>query len=179
MNEKPAPRLLLILPIVLMVTLGVFYAYGLTFDPNKSQSRLIGKALPIVTLPALSDTQKEISSLHFKTPAIINIWASWCSACRAEHELLMEIAAQHRFFVYGVDYQDDIENARTYLKAQGNPFNDIMFDGAMNAAQPFDVLSVPQTYLIDQHGIVRARYVGKLTKEVWQMLQATLNQPEN
>ena len=179
MNEKPAPRLLLILPIVLMVTLGVFYAYGLTFDPNKSQSRLMGKPLPIVTLPALSDTQKEISSLHFKTPAIINIWASWCSACRAEQELLMEIAAQHRFFVYGVDYQDDIENARAYLKAQGNPFNEIMFDGAMSAAQPFDVLSVPQTYLIDQHGIVRARYVGKLTKEVWQMLQATLNQPEN
>jgi cytochrome c biogenesis protein CcmG/thiol:disulfide interchange protein DsbE len=132
-----------------------------------------------VTLPALSDTQKEISSLYFKTPAIINIWASWCSACRAEHELLMEIAAQHRFFVYGVDYQDDLGNARAYLKAQGNPFDDIMFDGAMASAQPFDVLSLPQTYLIDQNGIVRARHVGKLTKEVWEMLKATLNQREN
>ncbi len=179
MSEKPAPRLLLILPIVLMVTLGVFYAYGLTFDPNKSPSRLIGKALPNVTLPALHDTQKEISSLHFKKPAIITIWASWCSACRAEHELLMDIAAQHRFFVYGVDYQDDLENARAYLKAQGDPFDGVMFDGAMSSAQPFDVLSLPQTYLIDQNGIVRARYVGTLTKEVWQMLQATLNSPEN
>ncbi|MEN9897155.1 MAG: thiol:disulfide interchange protein DsbE [Pseudomonadota bacterium] len=179
MNNQPAPRLLLILPIVLMVTLGVFYAYGLTFDPNKSQSRLIGKAFPIVTLPALSDTQKDVSSLYFKTPAIINIWASWCSACRAEHELLMEIAAQHHFFVYGVDYQDDLGNARAYLKAQGNPFDDIMFDGAMASAQPFDVLSLPQTYLIDQNGIVRARHVGKLTKEVWEMLKATLNQREN
>lgn len=179
MNNQPAPRLLLILPIVLMVTLGVFYAYGLTFDPNKSQSRLIGKAFPIVTLSALSDTQKDVSSLYFKTPAIINIWASWCSACRAEHELLMEIAAQHHFFVYGVDYQDDLGNARAYLKAQGNPFDDIMFDGAMASAQPFDVLSLPQTYLIDQNGIVRARHVGKLTKEVWEMLKATLNQREN
>ena len=91
----------------------------------------------------------------------------------------MEIAAQHRFFVYGVDYQDDLGNARAYLKAQGNPFDDIMFDGAMASAQPFDVLSLPQTYLIDQNGIVRARHVGKLTKEVWEMLKATLNQREN
>jgi cytochrome c biogenesis protein CcmG/thiol:disulfide interchange protein DsbE len=91
----------------------------------------------------------------------------------------MDIAEQHRFFVYGVDYQDDLDNARGYLKAQGNPFDDIMFDGAMSAAQPFDVLSLPQTYLIDQNGIVRARHVGKLTKEVWQMLQATLNSLEN
>ena len=172
MNNKPAPRLLLILPSVLMVTLGVFYAYGLTFDPNKSQSRLIGKAFPIVTLPALSDTQKEISSLYFKTPAIINIWASWCSACRAEHEFLMQLSKQG-VTIYGVDYQDDLENARNYLHQKGNPYNAVMFDAEMASAIPFDIQSLPQTYLVDENGVICARHIGTLTPKNLKIMQTS------
>ncbi|HCT99597.1 MAG TPA: DsbE family thiol:disulfide interchange protein [Methylococcaceae bacterium] len=178
-KEKAFPRLLFILPLSLLLVLGVLYGYGLAFDPNKQPSRLIGKTLPLVTLPRLANTQQHISTAHFKTPAVINIWASWCGACRAEHELLMKIAAQQQFFVYGVAYQDDLDNARAYLQAQGNPFVETLFDGAMISAAPFEVLSVPQTYIVDKSGHIRARHIGKLTQEVWQALQATLNQGVN
>lgn len=161
---KPAPKLLLFLPIVLAVVLGSLYFLGLTFDPNKTPSRLIGKKIPIVNLPSLANPQQILSSNDFKTPAIINIWASWCAACREEHELLMKYAEQG-ITIYGVNYQDDLENARTYLKQAGNPFAAVMFDIEMASAIPFDVQSLPQTYLIDNHGVIRARYIGKLLPE--------------
>jgi cytochrome c biogenesis protein CcmG/thiol:disulfide interchange protein DsbE len=159
---KKTPHLLLALPIILIVILGAMYGYGLTYDPNKSPSRLIGKKIPAVNLPTLENTHIILNSADFKTPALINVWASWCAACRAEHELLKQLAEQG-VTIYGVDYQDDLENARTYLKQNGNPFAAIMFDGAMASAMPFDVQSLPQTYLVDKNSIVCARHIGTLT----------------
>ena len=170
---KPEPRLLMALPIILIVLLGGMYGYGLTYDPNKSPSRLIGKKVPVVNLPSLANTEIILNSAEFKTPTIINIWASWCAACRAEHELLMQLAEQG-MTIYGVDYQDDLQNARTYLKQNGNPFSTVMFDSEMTSAMPFDVQSLPQTYLVDKNGIIRARHIGALTPEVWKSMQATL-----
>ncbi len=172
---KPAPRLLLALPIILIVFLGAMYGYGLTYDPNKSPSRLIGKEIPAVNLPSLANTEIILNSSDFKTPAIINIWASWCSACRAEHELLMQLAKQG-VTIYGVDYQDDLENARAYLKQSGNPFATIMFDGAMASAMPFDVQSLPQTYLVDENGVIRARHIGALTPENLKIMQTSFSE---
>jgi cytochrome c biogenesis protein CcmG/thiol:disulfide interchange protein DsbE len=127
-----------------------------------------------VNLPSLANTEIIWNSADFKTPALINVWASWCAACRAEHELLKQLAEQG-VTIYGVDYQDDLENAKTYLKQQGNPFATIMFDGAMTSAMPFDVQSLPQTYLVDKNGMIRARHIGALTPEVWQKMQQNFN----
>jgi cytochrome c biogenesis protein CcmG/thiol:disulfide interchange protein DsbE len=167
---KPAPRLLLALPIILAILLGLMYGYGLTYDPNKSPSRLIGKKIPAINLPSFANTEIILNSADFKAPALINVWASWCAACRAEHELLKRLAEQG-VTIYGVNYQDDLENAKTYLKQQGNPFATIMFDGEMASGMPFDVQSLPQTYLVDKNGIIRARHIGALTLENLKILQ--------
>ncbi len=171
---KPAPRLLLALPIILAILLGLMYGYGLTYDPNKSPSRLIGKKVPIVNLPSLTNTEIILNSADFKKPVLINIWASWCAACRAEHEFLKQLAADG-VTIYGVNYQDDLENARTYLKQSGNPFATIMFDSEMASAMPFDIQSLPQTYLVDEKGVIRARHIGALTPKVWQKMQQNFN----
>ena len=162
---KPTPRLLLALPIILAILLGLMYSYGLTYDPNKSPSHLIGKKIPIVNLPSLANTEIILNSADFKAPAIINIWASWCAACRAEHELLIKLSDQG-VTIYGVAYQDDLENAQTYLKQNGNPFATVMFDIEMASAIPFDVQSLPQTYLVDENSVIRARHIGALTPEI-------------
>ena len=172
---KPEPRLLMALPIMLIVLLGAMYGYGLTYDPNKSPSRLIDKKIPAINLPALENTAIILNSANFKTPALINVWASWCAACRAEHEFLKQLAADG-VTIYGVDYQDDLENARAYLKQNGNPFAAIMFDGAMASAMPLDVQSLPQTYWVDENGIIRARHIGALTPDVWQTMQKNRQQ---
>ncbi|MFI3137852.1 MAG: redoxin family protein, partial [Methylococcaceae bacterium] len=111
---KPEPRLLLALPIILIVLLGAMYAYGLSYNPNQSPSRLIGKKMPSVDLPSLENTEIILHSADFKTPALINVWASWCAPCRSEHQLLKQLAEQG-VTIYGVDYQDDLDNARAYL----------------------------------------------------------------
>jgi cytochrome c biogenesis protein CcmG/thiol:disulfide interchange protein DsbE len=162
---KPAPKLLLFLPIGLAAILGALYFLGLTFDPNKKPSRLVGKKIPVVNLPSLANTEIILNSTDFQAPAIMNLWASWCAACRDEHEFLKQLQAKG-ITIYGVNYQDDLENARTYLKQNGNPFSAVMFDIEMASAIPFDVQSLPQTYLLDKNGVIYARYIGKLSNEI-------------
>lgn len=162
---KSAPRLLLALPIILAILLGLMYGYGLTYDPNKSPSRLIGKKIPVVNLPSLANTEIILNSADFKAPAIINIWASWCAACRAEHELLIQLAEQG-VTLYGVDYQDDLQNARAYLKQVGNPFATILFDSEMASAIALDIQSLPQTYFVNENGVIYARHIGALQPEI-------------
>jgi len=162
---KPAPRLLLALPIILVILLGLMYGYGLMYDPNQSPSRLIDKKIPVVNLPSLANTDIVLNSADFKAPAILNIWASWCAACREEHELLLQLAGQG-VTIYGVNYQDDLENARLYLKQNGNPFSLVMFDLEMTSAISLDVQSLPQSYFINENVIIYARHIGKLTREI-------------
>ena len=169
---KPEPRLLLALPIILISLLGVMYVYGLTYDPNKSPSRLIGKKIPVVNLTSLTNTEIILNTAEFKYPALINVWASWCAACRAEHEFLMQLSKQG-VTIYGVDYQDDLENARNYLHQKGNPYNAVMFDAEMASAIPFDIQSLPQTYLVDENGVICARHIGTLTPKNLKIMQTS------
>jgi cytochrome c biogenesis protein CcmG, thiol:disulfide interchange protein DsbE len=172
---KRVPTLLLALPLVLFVILGWLYIYGLTYDPNQSASRLINKVVPPIKLPSLFNTDTLLESSAIKGPAIINVWASWCGACRAEHAELKRIAEEEHINLYGVDYQDDAEIARTWLKQNGNPFVWIMFDGAAAAGLPLDIFSLPQTYVIDAQGVIRARHIGALTKVIWQDMKKQIH----
>jgi cytochrome c biogenesis protein CcmG/thiol:disulfide interchange protein DsbE len=173
-TTKRLPKLLLTLPVVLFIVLGLLYFYGLTYDPNKSASRLINKAIPTLRLPSLFSSDMMLESSAIKGPAIINIWASWCGACRAEHDELKRIAEEENIKIYGIDYQDDAEIARTWLKKSGNPFEWIMFDGAAAAGLPLDIFSLPQTYAVDANGVIRARHIGALTTAVWNNMKTQL-----
>lgn len=171
---KPFPKLLMALPVALAVCILWLYFRGLTFDPNELNSRLLGRPLPEFSAPALHDREFILKSQSIKGPALINIWASWCGACQEEHAELMRIAKEESIPIYGVDYQDEVEAAISWLDANGNPFTWTMFDGAAVLGLPLDVFSLPQTYLIDSKGVVRARHIGKLTAEIWSAMRAQL-----
>ena len=172
---KPFPKLLMALPIVLAVCILLLYFRGLTFDPNELNSRLMGRPLPEFSAPALHDRELILKSQSIKGPALINIWASWCGACQEEHAELMRIAKEESMHIYGVAYQDEVNAAIGWLDANGNPFVWTMFDGGAVLGQPLDIFSLPQTYLIDSQGVIRARHIGKLTNEVWVAMQARLH----
>ncbi len=174
-QNKPFPKLLIALPILLAAVVLLLYFYGLTFDPNTLRSRLLGHALPEFTAPALQDRTFILNSKTIKGPALINVWASWCGACMEEHAELMRISKEESVNLYGVAYQDEAEAAISWLNAHGNPFKWTMFDGAATLGLPLDVFSLPQTYLIDEEGVVRARHIGRLTQEIWLSMHATLN----
>lgn len=177
MSAKPLPRLLLMLPLLLGAALALLYWRGLTFDVNGSPSRLLGKAVPAFDLPSLLDGRARLSSKDVKGPALINIWATWCAACRNEHAKLIEIAGQG-MAIYGVDYQDDADRARDWLGQQGNPFVWTMFDGASAASLALDIFSLPQTYAIDANGIIRYRHIGEVTEEVWRAMRQAVERSE-
>ncbi len=174
MPPKPLPRLLLMLPLLLSAVLALLYWRGLTFDANASPNRLLGKAVPALSLPSLHDGGRLLQTGDIKGPALINIWAAWCTACRNEHKQLLEIARQYGVAIYGVDYQDDAEVAKDWLRQQGNPFTWVMFDGATAAGLPLDVFSLPQTYAVDANGIIRARHIGELNETVWRALREAM-----
>ncbi|MEQ1528571.1 MAG: DsbE family thiol:disulfide interchange protein [Methylococcales bacterium] len=173
-QSKSAPKLLLSLPVLLCAILVLLYFHGLTFDPNKTASRLVDKPVPLFNLPSLFEDGKLLQSEQIKGPAIINVWAAWCGACRAEHAQLLRIGREEGIPIYGVDYQDDAETARIWLKQSGNPFTWVMFDGASAVAHSLDVFSLPQTYAVDAKGVVRARHIGSLTPEIWQTMREAI-----
>jgi cytochrome c biogenesis protein CcmG/thiol:disulfide interchange protein DsbE len=173
-QPKPLPRLLLFLPLLLSAVLALLYWRGLTFDANRSPNRLLGKPLPSLSLPSLDDGSRILQTVDIKGPALINVWASWCGACRNEHQQLLEISRQYGVAIYGVDYQDEAATAKAWLRQQGNPFVWVMFDGAMAAGLPLDVFSLPQTYAIDANGIIRARHIGEVNETVWQSLREAM-----
>lgn len=173
-QSKPLPRLLLMLPLLLGAALALLFWRGLTFDANQSPNRLLGKPLPALSLPSLFDGGRLLHTTDIKGPALINVWAAWCSACRNEHAQLLDISRQYGVAIYGVDYQDSAEAAKDWLQQHGNPFTWVMFDGASAAALPLDVFSVPQTYAVDADGIIRARHIGEINATVWREMQAAI-----
>jgi cytochrome c biogenesis protein CcmG, thiol:disulfide interchange protein DsbE len=173
-QDKPLPKLLLALPVILAISILLLYMRGLTFNPNELKSRLLGKELPVFSAPALHNRGVILSSEDIKGPALINVWASWCSACKEEHAEFMRIAKEESINVYGVAYQDEVNSALQWLEKNGDPFVWVMFDGAAELGLPLDVFSLPQTYLIDSKGVVRSRQIGKLTHSVWQSMRETI-----
>lgn len=173
-QSKPLPRLLLMLPLLLGALLALLFWRGLTFDANQSPNLLLGKPLPALSLPSLFDDGRLLHTSDIKGPALINVWAAWCTACRNEHAQLLEISRQYGVAIYGVDYQDNAGAAKDWLKQQGNPFAWVMFDGASVTALPLDVFSLPQTYAVDADGIIRVRHIGEINPSTWRAMWAAI-----
>lgn len=158
-----------ILPLALFLVLALLLWRGLAQDPGRLPSALVGKPVPAFSLTTLQDPEKELSeqSLHGKI-ALLNVWASWCYACALEHPLLMKLAQSKRVAVYGLNYRDERAQAKNWLQQHGDPFALTFFDGAGRVAIEWGVYGTPETYLIDQKGIIRYRHVGLLDARTWE-----------
>ena len=97
---------------------------------------------------------------------VINVWASWCSACREEHPVLVELAKSNQAPVIGLDYKDKREDALVMLQRQGDPYVLSAFDGNGRVGIDYGVYGVPETYIIDQAGIIRFKHIGPITMQV-------------
>ena len=100
--------------------------------------------------------------------SLLNVWASWCPACRDEHPILVDLARQYKIPIYGLDYKDDRIEAKKWLEAYGNPFHAIGFDKTGRVAIDWGIYGAPETFLIDKNGIVIHKHIAPLTREIWQ-----------
>lgn len=161
-------RLLLFIPVILAVVLGVVLFAGIGKDPSHLESALIGKPVPAFSLAELQNPEKQHDNQVLKGRVqLLNVWATWCPTCRAEHGTLLKLARDEGIPIIGLDYKDQRQDALEWLQELGNPYELTLSDPDGKFGFDLGVYGAPETYIIDQKGIVRFRHVGEVTPEVW------------
>jgi len=154
------------IPIGLFIILGLLLGYGLKLDPRKIPSPLIGKPLPSYTLPTVADAGRSVSLESLRGRAyLLNVWASWCVACRQEHAILNELARRKTVPIIGLNYKDQRADAVRWLASLGNPYETSLSDLDGRLGIELGVYGVPETFLIDAQGIIRHKFIGPLGVE--------------
>ena len=161
-------KILNLLPLIAFVVLVVVLYSFLTQDNDQLESVLVDKSVPEFTLPDLEHSEIIISKSSInKLPALINVWATWCVACKVEHPFLMKLKEESVLTVYGLNYKDNRSKAIKLLEIEGNPFELSIFDQQGKLAIDLGVYGAPETFFVDKEGIIRERHVGVLTTKVW------------
>jgi cytochrome c biogenesis protein CcmG/thiol:disulfide interchange protein DsbE len=159
-----------IVPLIAFVVLAGVLAYGVKRAPEKHfiASVMIGKPVPEFTLPSLTEPGKMVTSkeLHGK-PYVINVWGTWCYACRQEHSALMAIQQLGQVPIVGVDWRDVDEDALAWLAQLGNPYSHVAIDKHGRLAIDLGVYGAPETFLIDANGTIVHKHTGPLSVEIF------------
>lgn len=157
-----------LIPLVIFGVLVVFLAIGLGRDPHEVPSPLINKAAPSFKLAQLKDPSKSFSAEEMRGRVwLLNVWASWCITCRDEHPLLIEYARGGAVPIYGLNYKDRPEDALAWLHELGDPYVLSVSDLDGKVGIDYGVYGAPETYLIDQRGVIRFKQIGPVTPDIW------------
>ncbi len=160
-------RLWFLIPLAAFLALAVMLSVGLRLDPREVPSPLIDKPAPAFRLARLDDATQMIGRDDLRGKVwLLNVWASWCVACREEHPVLVDFAASKRVPIYGLDYKDQRVDALAWLARFGNPYQQSLADVDGRVGIDFGVYGVPETFVIDKGGVIRLKHIGPLTPEV-------------
>jgi cytochrome c biogenesis protein CcmG/thiol:disulfide interchange protein DsbE len=166
-------RVVVALPLLVFIALAalLFFRLG-SGDPSRLPSALIGKPAPSLSLSALDGLMRDGAPVPGLDPSkfkgqitLVNVWASWCLPCHAEHPQLMRLAADRRLQLVGINYKDAAENARRFLGRYGNPFSAVGVDQNGRSAIEWGVYGVPELFLIGRDGRIAYKQVGPITDE--------------
>lgn len=156
-----------LIPLLIFMVLLGFLGVGLSLKPREIPSPLINKPAPDFSLPTLDAPELKMSTQDLRGKVwILNVWASWCVACRIEHPLLVEFAKTGAAPVYGLNYKDKRDDAIRWLGKFGNPYTRSLSDTEGLVGIDFGVYGVPETFVIDKTGVIRMKHIGPLTPEV-------------
>ena len=160
-----------LVPLALFLLLAGFLAYGLKLDPREVPSPLIDKPAPVFSLPQLQSPDTKLSLQDMTGQVwLLNVWASWCVACRQEHPVLVDFASTHVVPIIGLNYKDQSPDALRWLDEFGNPYTTSIVDADGRVGIDFGVYGVPETFLIDKQGVIRYKQIGPVTPDALQNL---------
>lgn len=159
------------MPLILVAALGLLLAAGvwMSRNPNREAlpSPLIGKPAPTFSLPVLHEPGRVVGNADLHgAPYLLNVWGSWCPACRDEHPVLTRFAETKRVRVIGFNWKDETGDALGWLEQYGNPYWLVLTDYEGKSAIDWGIYGAPETFLVDAAGTVRWKFVGPLTDEV-------------
>ncbi|OHC75313.1 MAG: thiol:disulfide interchange protein [Rhodospirillales bacterium RIFCSPLOWO2_12_FULL_58_28] len=162
-------RLMFMLPLLVFMVLSIYFAVGLTKDPSKLPSMLINQPIPEFALGPIKGRDKGLSDKDLKGEVtLVNFWGSWCVACKYEHPFLMKLKKEGLVPIHGVDWREvKPDDGPDWLKEHGDPYTLIGDDPKSKAAIAFGVYGAPETFVIDAAGAIRYKYVGPMSREVW------------
>jgi len=156
-----------IIPLGVFFVLVFFLWKGLALDPREVPSPLIGKPAPDFALTRLDDASTTIRRDDMLGKVwMLNVWASWCVACREEHPLLVEFSKRKVVPIIGLNYKDQRPDGMGWLSQFGNPYDASIFDQNGRVGINFGVYGVPETFIIDKRGVIRMKHIGPLTPDV-------------
>jgi len=155
------------IPLILFLLLAAFLAFGLKLDPREVPSPLIDKSAPAFRLARLDTPEAAFGLEEMRGQVwLLNVWASWCVACRQEHPLLVEMARRKIVPIIGLNYKDERADAQRWLKQYGDPYSVSVMDGDGRVGIDYGVYGVPETFLIDKAGVIRYKQIGPVTEQV-------------
>lgn len=167
MNKK------LFLPFILFFGLIIAFVVQLNWnanghDPKALESALVGKTVPDFELESVLNAEQKLDASVLKTgsPRLLNVWATWCPTCYAEHQYLTELAKQGVEIV-GIDYKDEREKALRFLAANGDPYQAIIYDPKGSLGLDLGVYGAPETFIVDGNGKIHYRHAGDVNAKVW------------
>ena len=175
-TEKPVTarrrRLLVLLPLLAFLALAALFLFRLgAGDPSKLPSALIGRPVPATDLPPVAGLLRDgapvsgLVSADFKgAVSLVNVWASWCVPCHDEAPLLMQMSADKRIRLVGINYKDKPENARRFIGRYGNPFAAVGADANGRASIDWGVYGVPETFVVGRDGRIAYKLIGEITE---------------
>ena len=157
------------LPLVVFASLIIVLFSFLSDKDGQLETALIDSSFPDFNLGSLSDESRVLTKQDIiKLPALINVWATWCIACRVEHPFLMKLKEESRLTIYGLNYKDNKLKALDLLERDGNPFEFSIYDFEGRLAIDLGVYGAPETFFIDKNGLIRERHVGVIDEKVWE-----------
>jgi len=160
-------RFKLFIPLIIFVILAVFFWKGLSLDPSAMPSALIDDPVPNFELPTVKDESTLVTQDVFKGQvSLLNVWATWCISCRVEHPYLNKLSGEG-VAIYGVNYKDDTIAAQKWLQEFHDPYQLSVVDADGRLGIDLGVFGAPETYLIDQRGVIRYKHVGVVDERVW------------
>ena len=164
-------RVILFVPLAIFIGLGALLYRGMGTDPSLLPSPLIDRPFPPFSLATLDDPEGAVTEAALKGEvALVNVWATWCIACRVEHPWLMKIAEEAGIPIYGVNYKDDRDEALAWLKKFRDPYRFSVYDRDGSLGLDLGVYGAPETFLIDANGVVRYKHVGVIDDRVWKTI---------
>ena len=156
-----------LLPLGIFIVIAVFLGIGLKLDPREVPSPLIDKPAPAFSLPQLQQPALMFSRDDMKGKVwLLNVWASWCVACRDEHPVLVEFARTKAVPIVGLNYKDERVDGMRWLSQFGDPYQLSAFDYDGRTGIDYGVYGVPETFLIDKKGVIRYKRIGVVTPEI-------------
>lgn len=168
-------QLALLIPLAAFLIMAGVFLYALqTGDPSRLPSALIGKSVPSFNLPGVDGlVEKGAQVPGFSTAdlaagkvSVVNVWASWCVPCHAEHPFLSKLGELGKVPLYGINYKDKAVDARRFLGKLGNPFRAVGADNSGRTGIDWGVYGVPETYVVDGSGKIVFKHVGPMDEKV-------------